>query len=67
MRFSGVLVIATLFWLGVSYWKGELAIAVVSILGHYLIWQNHVLEVKLNKLLDDRGIHVSNDDININV
>jgi hypothetical protein len=31
----------------------------ISIVGHVLFYQNHVLEVKINKLLDQHGLFVA--------
>ena len=37
--------------------------AIVFFVGHFLFWQNHVLEVKLNRLLDANGLIVMEADI----
>ena len=41
----------------------ELAVAAVIIAAAVLLYQNHVLETKLNRLLDEAGITVRDDDI----
>lgn len=35
----------------------------IAVIGSALFWQNHTIEVKLNKLLDHHQIFVSRDDI----
>ena len=42
---------------------GSLSGAIALLIGHILFWQNHVLEVKVNRLLNDRGLHVSDMEI----
>jgi hypothetical protein len=42
---------------------GEFAVAAVIIAAAVLLYQNHVLETKLNRLLDEAGITVRDDDI----
>lgn len=37
--------------------------AIVFFVGHFLFWQNHVLEVKLNRLLDESGLRVTDAEI----
>ena len=37
--------------------------AIVLIVGHILFWQNHAIEVKLNRLLDASGLIVMQADI----
>jgi hypothetical protein len=59
MSTRALFLISALFWIGVSWWNGEIIIAAVSIFCHFIAWQNHVIEVKLNKILDEKGIFVS--------
>lgn len=42
---------------------GSLSRAIVLFVGHILFWQNHVLEVKLNRLLDESRLWVTDADI----
>jgi len=63
MELRRLYLLSSLFWIGISYWNGELIIAEVAVLCHFISWQNHVIEVKLNKLLDDKNISVSMRDI----
>ena len=37
--------------------------AIVFFVGHFLFWQNHVLEVKLNRLLDESRLRVTDAEI----
>lgn len=58
MKIATVVGISALFWVGASLYFGQLVAAAIFAVGHVLFWQNHVLEVKVNKLLDDRGLFV---------
>jgi len=51
--------VSAFFWAGISIWQDQLAVAAVAVAGHVLFWQGHRLEVKINRLLDDRGIFVA--------
>jgi hypothetical protein len=51
--------LSALLCVGLALWFGQTTIAVLAIFAHLLGWQNHVIEIKLNKFLDDRGIFVS--------
>lgn len=35
----------------------------IAVIGSVIYWQNHTIEVKLNKLLDHHDIYVTRDDI----
>jgi len=44
-------------------WAGQPAVAAIFGVGAAIIYLLHAVEVKLNRLLDDRGIFVSDRDI----
>ena len=54
---------SAVLFVGLALYAEELAIAAILGVGHALLLQLHVLEVKVNKLLDDRGIYVSEKDM----
>lgn len=63
MKTSTFYVLSAFLWLGGSlYFDAPLA-AVVAAFAHFLSWQIHVLEIKLNKLLDAQSLHVSQQDL----
>lgn len=47
----------------VAVWNGAGTAAVVVMVGTTVMAAIHALEVKINKLLDDRGIFVSQEDL----
>jgi hypothetical protein len=47
----------------VAVWNGSGTAAVVIMVGTTVLASIHALEVKINKLLDDRGIFVSQDNL----
>lgn len=55
--------ISGLVWVGGAIVYGQPVAAAIFAVGHVLFWQNHALEVKVNKLLDDRGLIVGRDEI----
>jgi len=63
MSTSLMVSLSAAFWIGSSLLAGQVILAAVFAVGHVLFWQNHVLEIKLNKLLDERGILVADYEI----
>lgn len=63
MKYSTVLIISAAVWLGIAYQQHNLAAAYVAVGVHVILYVLHAIEVKLNKLLDERGIHVSPQEI----
>jgi len=59
MKLSTFYSLSALAWLFGSLYLDAPVAAVVAAFAHFLSWQMHVLEVKVNKLLDAQGIHVS--------
>ena len=64
MKTSTVVFLSAAIWGGVSIWLDSPIIGAVLIVGHILFWRTHVLEVKINRLLDERGIFVANYELN---
>lgn len=58
-------------WIGLSaaVWGGSLIFGgawqtgLLILLGHVIVWQAHRIEVKLNRLLDDHGITVTDSEL----
>lgn len=63
MRTSTLLVVSALFWASIFFWNDQSILAAIAIVAHGLSWQIHRIEVKLNKLLDDRGIYVTESEL----
>jgi hypothetical protein len=63
MSTSLMVSLSAAFWIGSSLLAGQVILAAVFAVGHVLFWQNHVLEIKINKLLDERGIFVADYEI----
>ncbi len=64
MRLNAIFLLSAILWIIGGIWFNQIAIALLALLCHYIAWQTHVLEVKVNKLLDDRQIRVTREDIN---
>lgn len=47
----------------IAMWNGASTIAAVVLVGTVILVSIHGLEVKINKLLDDRGIYVTDKDL----
>jgi hypothetical protein len=58
-----LLIISAIVFVGGLGYYGHFAAALIAMLLHGLAWQLHVLEVKVNRLLDDRGIRVSSEEL----
>lgn len=63
VRTATLVGISAVIWVGGAMIYEQFTVAAVFAVGHVLFWQNHALEVKINKLLDDRGLYVSRDEI----
>lgn len=63
MSTSLMVSLSAAFWIGSSLLAGQVILAAVFAVGHVLFWQNHALEIKINKLLDERGIFVADYEI----
>ena len=51
------------FWTALAAYSGNMAAAYVSIAGHAIFYMLHVIEVKVNKLLDQQALYVTDADI----
>ncbi|MET4279866.1 MULTISPECIES: hypothetical protein [unclassified Bradyrhizobium] len=49
--------------LGLAAYSESIPALFIAIIRSVIFWQNHVLEVKLNRLLDDHQIYVTKADI----
>ena len=63
MKFRTTMVLSAVLWTGIAISRDNLAAAYASAGIHVAIWLLHALEVKINRLLDDRGIRVSEREI----
>lgn len=59
MKTSTMIYISALFWVFVSIFLEQYTASAVFLVGHILFWQNHNLEVKVNKMLEHYGIFVA--------
>lgn len=50
--------------IGLSWWQDQLVLGIVGGMIVAVSWQIHVLEVKMNKLLDSQGLYVTKEEIN---
>lgn len=50
-------------WMGLAFYLDSFAAAAVFGAAHVLAFRIHIVEVKVNKLLDHNGVFVSNQDI----
>lgn len=64
MKTATIVGISAVIWIGSAIASGQPVAAAIFLVGHVLFWQNHALEVKVNKLLDERGLIVGRDEIN---
>lgn len=62
MKTRTLFIISALGFAGMAIYSGEPLTGIVLLVAHAIGWQIHVLEVKVNRLLDDRGIFVSKDE-----
>lgn len=60
MKTSTLIAVSAIVFVAPALWTGHLAVAAIMAVGHALLWRTHILEVKINKLLDDKGIFVAN-------
>jgi hypothetical protein len=63
MKTRTLLVVSAVFWCGLAFSYGNVTVLAVLAVGHALMWHLHRLEVKLNRLLDDRALYVSEADM----
>lgn len=63
MKFQTGLILSTCFWTGAAASNGNMAAVYASVGFHAVIWMLHTLEVKLNRLLDERQIFVSDSEL----
>lgn len=63
MKTATLVSISAAIWIGGSLFYDQPLAAAIFAVGHVLFWQNHALEVKINRLLDERGLFVSRDEI----
>lgn len=59
MKTSTIVYLSGMVWTLGALQVGQPIIAAVVAVGHVLFWQLHVLEVKLNKLLEAQGVWVT--------
>ena len=59
MKTSTFIALVTVSSIGGALYFGHLALAAFAPVGAFMIWQLHVLELKINRLLDVHGIRVS--------
>lgn len=58
-----ILMLSCAFWTWLAMYHENLAATYVSLAAHWLTFLVHAIEVKINRLLDDRGITVYPDEI----
>lgn len=56
MKFGTVLLLSLVLWTGVAVYHENMAATYISVGGHALFAMLHVIEVKINALLDERGL-----------
>lgn len=59
MKTRTLLILSALAWCGGAAYSGYGALAVGLGFAHMLIWHLHKIEVKLNRLLDQQNLYVS--------
>ena len=58
MKTRTLFLVSAAFWvIGAAYMGSDIG-AALAIVAHYLGWMVHRLEVKVNRLLDQQGIYV---------
>lgn len=63
MKTSTIIGLLAFGFFGAAAYLHEPAVAAIGAVGWFLAMQLHALEVKINKLLDERGIVVSQHEI----
>lgn len=63
MRIDAIFLLSAILWIVGGLWFSQIAIMLLALLCHFIAWQTHILEVKVNKLLDDRQIRIEDRDI----
>ena len=64
MKTSTLVLLSAIGWSAIPFWAGDFAAGTVFLFCHALYWRTHILEVKLNRLLDERGIFVADYELN---
>jgi hypothetical protein len=64
LRTATIVGISAVAWIVAAVYFDETAVAAILGVGHILYWQNHRLEVKVNRLLDASGTFVADNEIN---
>ena len=62
MKTSTLTFLSAVICAGISMWTDQPILAGVFVVGHVLFWRTHIREVKINRLLDERGIFVADYD-----
>ncbi len=57
-----IILVCTFALIAVGILSENIAALLIAIVGSILIWQSHIIELKLNKLLDHAGIIVTKAD-----
>lgn len=55
--------LSAIVWTGIALYGDNVAAAYVSLGTHVIMYMLHVIEVKVNKLLDHQSLYVSNVEI----
>lgn len=63
MRDKTIVIVGAAIFIGIAAMSGDTAAVFVAVTGAVLFWQGHVIEVKLNKILDQAGLTVTKDDL----
>ncbi|TIT18719.1 MAG: hypothetical protein E5W70_28205 [Mesorhizobium sp.] len=59
MKFSTLIAVSAVFFAGFAASQNNLAAVYIAVGVHALLYTSHAIEVKLNKLLDDRGLTIT--------
>ena len=63
MKTRSMIIASAVFSVGLALHYGSETVAAIFLVGHVLGYQLHVLEVKLNKLLSERGLYVTDKEL----
>ena len=63
MKTKNLLIVGAVFWTGVAVLVNDIAAIYISLAAHGIIWFLHRIEIKLNKLLDNQGFFVSEQEL----
>jgi len=56
---KNLFIVSAVLWTGVAVLLNDIAAIYISLAAHGMIWFLHKIEIKLNKLLDNQGLFVS--------